>query len=43
MKPVGMCRMCLVDVTGPRGPMLEPACFIEVADGQEIVTDSAPW
>ena len=25
MKPVGMCRMCLVDVTGPRGPMLVPA------------------
>jgi NADH-quinone oxidoreductase subunit G len=40
MKPVGMCRMCLVDVTGPRGPMLVPACFIEVADGQEIFTDT---
>jgi NADH-quinone oxidoreductase subunit G len=40
MKPVGMCRMCLVDVTGPRGPMLVPACFIEVAEGQEIFTDT---
>src|SRR5947199_5202393 len=40
MEPVGMCRMCLVDVTGPRGPMLVPACFIGVTDGQEIVTDS---
>ena len=40
MKPVGMCRMCLVDVKGPRGFALTPACFIAVADGQEIVTDS---
>ncbi|HEY2302951.1 MAG TPA: molybdopterin-dependent oxidoreductase, partial [Acidimicrobiales bacterium] len=40
MKPVGMCRMCLVDLKGPRGFALTPACFIPVADGQEIVTDS---
>src|SRR5213595_1327960 len=40
MKPVGMCRMCLVDVAGPRGFALTPACFVPVADGQEIVTDS---
>jgi NADH-quinone oxidoreductase subunit G len=40
MKPVGMCRMCLVDVKGPRGFALTPACFFAVADGQEVVTDS---
>src|SRR5471032_2656588 len=40
MKPVGMCRMCLVDLKGPRGSTLTPACFIPVAEGQEIVTDS---
>ncbi len=40
MKSVGMCRMCLVEVSSPRGPSLQPACFVEVADGQEIVTDS---
>jgi NADH-quinone oxidoreductase subunit G len=40
MKPVGMCRMCLVDVKGPRGFALTPACFVAVSDGQEIVTDS---
>ena len=40
MKPVGMCRMCLVDVKGPRGFALTPACFVAVADGQEVVTDS---
>ena len=28
MKPVGMCRMCLVEVSGPRGPSLQPACFV---------------
>jgi NADH-quinone oxidoreductase subunit G len=40
MQPVGMCRMCLVDVKGPRGFALTPACFVAVADGQEVVTDS---
>jgi NADH-quinone oxidoreductase subunit G len=40
MKPVGMCRMCLVDLKGPRGFALTPACFVAVSDGQEIVTDS---
>ena len=40
MKPVGMCRMCLIDLKGPRGFALTPACFFAVADGQEIVTDS---
>jgi len=40
MRPVGMCRMCLVEVKGPRGFALMPACYVPVADGQEIVTDS---
>ncbi|MGH9077976.1 MAG: NADH-quinone oxidoreductase subunit NuoG, partial [Acidimicrobiales bacterium] len=40
LKPVGMCRMCLVDLEGPRGPALTPACFTPVADGQKVVTDS---
>jgi len=38
MKPVGMCRMCLVEVVGPRGPALTPACFVGVADGQVVNT-----
>ncbi|HEX3540518.1 MAG TPA: NADH-quinone oxidoreductase subunit NuoG [Acidimicrobiales bacterium] len=38
MKPVGMCRMCLVEVVGPRGPALTPACFVAVADGQVVNT-----
>ncbi|MEO6121536.1 MAG: 2Fe-2S iron-sulfur cluster-binding protein, partial [Acidimicrobiales bacterium] len=42
MRPVGMCRMCLVHIKGPRGFALQPACFVPVAEGQEIVTDSAP-
>jgi len=40
MRPVGMCRMCLVEVSGPRGPMLTPACYVPVSEGQEIVTNS---
>ena len=41
MRPVGMCRMCLVEVKGPRGFALMPSCYVPVADGQEIVTESA--
>jgi NADH-quinone oxidoreductase subunit G len=40
MAPVGMCRMCLVEVVGPRGPQLQPACYVPVAEGQVVVTDS---
>jgi NADH-quinone oxidoreductase subunit G len=40
MKPVGMCRMCLVEVSGPRGATLQPACYIPVADGMDVVTTS---
>jgi NADH-quinone oxidoreductase subunit G len=38
MKPVGMCRMCLVEVQGPRGPMLVTACTNTVADGMVVDT-----
>src|SRR5580704_11902204 len=38
MAPVGMCRMCIVDVEGPRGATLTPACFAEVADGMVVDT-----
>jgi NADH-quinone oxidoreductase subunit G len=41
MKPVGMCRMCLVEVVGPRGSSLMPACYNPVAEGMEIRTGSA--
>ncbi|MFP5317215.1 MAG: NADH-quinone oxidoreductase subunit NuoG [Acidimicrobiia bacterium] len=40
MKPVGMCRMCLVEVKGPRGFALQPSCYVPVSDGQEVVTTS---
>ena len=40
MEPVGVCRMCLVEVDGPRGPSLQPACFMRVNDGMNVVTDS---
>ena len=36
MKPVGMCRMCLVEIEGVRG--LPPACTTPVADGMVINT-----
>jgi NADH-quinone oxidoreductase subunit G len=40
MKPVGMCRMCLVEVSGPRGATLQPACFVPVTEGMEVDTTS---
>ncbi len=40
MEPVGVCRMCLVEVDGPRGPTLQPACFIGVTDHMVVDTDS---
>jgi NADH-quinone oxidoreductase subunit G len=40
MKPVGMCRMCLVEVEGPRGATLMPACYNTVSDGMEVRTES---
>ncbi len=40
MKSVGVCRMCLVEVSGPRGATLQPSCFVEVQSGSEVITDS---
>jgi NADH-quinone oxidoreductase subunit G len=40
MTPVGMCRQCLVEVEGPRGPMMVVSCMTPVADKQVIHTDS---
>ena len=33
MSPVGMCRMCLVEIETPRGPTIITACTNNVADG----------
>ncbi len=38
MKPVGMCRMCLVEVDGIRG--LPPACTMPVTDGMVCNTQT---
>ncbi|SHE34263.1 NADH-quinone oxidoreductase subunit G [Ferrithrix thermotolerans DSM 19514] len=40
MKAVGMCRMCLVEIKGPRGFTLQPACFVQVSPDMEVITDS---
>ena len=42
MKPVGMCRACLVEVKGPRGFSLQPACYVPVQEGMEVRSQSAP-
>ena len=40
MKPVGMCRMCLVEIEGPRGMALQPACMVPCTDGMNVLTES---
>ena len=40
MNPVGMCRMCLVEIDTGRGPALQPSCMIPVSDGMTVTTDS---
>ena len=40
MEPVGVCRMCLVEVDGPRGATLQPACYLRVNEGMNVTTDS---
>jgi len=40
MSSVGMCRQCMVEVEGPRGPMMVVSCMVPVAEGQVITTDT---
>jgi NADH-quinone oxidoreductase subunit G len=40
MSPVGMCRMCLVDIDTGRGPMLQPSCMVTVAADMKVETES---
>ncbi len=40
MSAVGMCRMCLVEIETPRGPMMVTACTTSVADGMVVDTES---
>ncbi len=37
---VGMCRMCLVEVKGPRGFSLQPSCYLPVSEAMEVITQS---
>ena len=40
MEPVGMCRMCIVEVDTGRGPALQPSCMLECTDGMAVNTES---
>ena len=40
MSPVGMCRMCLVEVDTGRGFALQPSCMVPVSDQMKVSTDS---
>ncbi len=40
MRPVGMCRMCLVEVDTGRGSALQPSCMLRVTDGMIVETES---
>ncbi|MCP4309218.1 MAG: NADH-quinone oxidoreductase subunit NuoG [bacterium] len=41
MNPAGLCRMCLVEIEGPRGRMLVPSCTTRINDGLVVDTQSA--
>ena len=41
MSPVGMCRMCLVEIETPRGPTIITACTNNVADGMVVNTENS--
>ncbi|MCB0082609.1 MAG: (2Fe-2S)-binding protein, partial [Caldilineaceae bacterium] len=40
LDPVACCRMCLVEMSGPRGASLQPACAVPVAEGMEVNTQN---
>jgi NADH-quinone oxidoreductase subunit G len=40
MRPVGMCRMCIVEIDTGRGPALQPSCMIPVAPDMKVDTRS---
>jgi NADH-quinone oxidoreductase subunit G len=40
MKPVGMCRMCIVEVDTGRGPALQPSCMLECTPDMVVNTES---
>ena len=40
MKPYGACRMCVVDVEGPRGTATLASCTLPVADGMVVHTNA---
>ncbi|MCL1593375.1 MAG: NADH-quinone oxidoreductase subunit NuoG [Actinomycetia bacterium] len=41
LEPVAKCRMCLVEVEGPRGKALVPSCTMPVSNGMVVDTKSA--
>ncbi len=40
LEPVGMCRMCLVEVDTGRGPALQPSCMLPCTPGMVVDTES---
>ncbi len=42
MTPVGMCRMCLVEVDTGRGPALQPSCMLPVTPEMAVNTETEP-
>lgn len=40
LDPVACCRMCLVEISGPRGPMLQTACSVPVAQDMVVNTET---
>ena len=40
LAPYGACRLCLVEITGPRGPMIQASCVYPAQEGLVVRTDT---
>ncbi|MHC4587228.1 MAG: 2Fe-2S iron-sulfur cluster-binding protein, partial [Planctomycetota bacterium] len=40
LEPYGACRVCLVELTGPRGSIIQASCVYPAQEGLVVQTDS---
>ncbi|MEJ2701634.1 MAG: 2Fe-2S iron-sulfur cluster-binding protein [Sedimentisphaerales bacterium] len=40
LAPYGACRLCLVEVTGSRGPIIQASCVYPAQEGLVVKTDT---
>ena len=40
LKPVGSCKVCMVELADRSGPTVRPSCLLKVREGMTVMTDS---